>query len=124
MAKPQFLLFLAFLSTVVMAAAQTEPPAKQPLKLRVSSGVADGLKTHHVNPKYPREAREKGIQGDVILQATIGTKGNIANLKVVQGNPLLAAAAMNAVKQWRYRPYVLNGDPVDLETTIKIQFRM
>ncbi len=105
------------------AQAQTDPAAK-PRKLRVSSGVAEGLKTHTVNPKYPREAREQGIQGDVILQATIDTKGNITNLKVAQGDPILAAASIEAVKQWRYRPYVLNGEPVEVETTIKIQFHM
>jgi len=74
MAKWQFLLFLACLGLAALAAAQTEP-AKQPLRLRVSSGVAEGLKRHDVTPRYPREAREKGIQGDVILQATIDIKG-------------------------------------------------
>ena len=71
------------------AQAQTEPATK-PMRLRVSSGVAEGLKTHDVTPKYPREAREKGIQGDVILQATIDTKGNMTNLRAVQGDPILA----------------------------------
>lgn len=118
----QFLALAVFLSLLVCAQAQTDPA--KPRKLRVSSGVAEGLKTHTVNPKYPREAREQGIQGDVILQATIDTKGNITNLKVAQGDPILAAASIEAVKQWRYRPYVLNGEPVEVETTIKIQFHM
>lgn len=115
----QFLAFLAFLGLGVLAAAQADPAAK-PLRLIVSSGVAEGLKA----PKYPREAREQGIHGDVILQATIDTKGNITNLKVVQGDPILAAASVDAVKQWRYRPYLLKGEPVQVETTIKIQFHM
>jgi len=119
----QFLALAGFLSLLVCAQAQTDPAAK-PKKLRVSSGVAEGLKTHDVTPKYPREAREQGIQGDVILQATIDTKGNITNVNAVQGDPILAKASIEAVKQWRYRPYVLNGDPVEVETTIKIQFHL
>jgi protein TonB len=123
MTKIRLLLALACLGMAVLAAAQTEP-AKQPVRLRVSSGVAEGLRTHSVNPKYPREAREKGIQGDVILQATIDTKGNITNLNPVQGDPILVKASIEAVRQWRYKPYVLNGEPVEVETTIKIQFHM
>jgi periplasmic protein TonB len=123
MAIKQFLVLAGFLSLLVCAQAQTDPAAK-PKKLRVSSGVAEGLKTRNVNPKYPREAIEQGIQGDVILQATIDTKGNLTNVKVAQGDPILAKAAVEAVQQWRYRPYVLNGEPVEVETTIKIQFHM
>jgi len=92
------------------------------MRLRVSSGVADGLKTHDVTPKYPREAREKGIQGDVLLKATIDTKGNIVNLMEVRGDPILVDAAIKAVKQWKYRPYMLKGEPVEVETTILIRF--
>ena len=123
MTKPQLVAVLACASLAVLAAAQSDTVAK-PKKLRVSSGVAEGLKTHTVNPKYPREAREKGIQGDVILQATIDTKGNITNLNPVQGDPILVEASVEAVKQWRYKPYILNGEPVEVETTIKIQFHM
>ncbi len=119
----RFLTVLAFLALAVLASAQTDPVTK-PMRIRVSSGVADGLKTHDVTPKYPREARKKGIQGDVLLQATIDTKGNVVNLRVAQGDPILADAAVKAVKQWRYRPYVLNGDPVEVETTVRIQFHL
>ena len=108
---------------VVPAIAQTDPTV-QPKRLRVSSGVANELKIHDAQPHYPREAREQGIQGDVILQATIDTKGNLANLKVLQGDPILVKAAVDAVKKWKYRPYVLQGEPVEVETTIKIQFHM
>lgn len=116
--------FLALPALVVLAAlavAQDNPPPKH---LRVSSGVADELKIHDAKPHYPREAQKMGIQGDVILQATIDTKGNLANLKVVQGDPILVKAAVDAVKQWRYRPYILNGEPVDVDTTIKVQFHL
>jgi periplasmic protein TonB len=58
------------------------------------------------------------------LQATIDTKGNLANLKVLQGDPILVKAAVDAVKKWKYRPYILKGEPVDVDTTIKIQFHL
>jgi periplasmic protein TonB len=123
MAKQRFLALLALFFLVHLAGAQTES-AKKPVLIRVSSGVANGLKIHDEQPHYPREAREKGIQGDVILQARIDTKGNLTSLKPVEGDPILAAAAVDAVKHWRYRPYLLNGEPVEVETTIKIQFHM
>jgi TonB family protein len=95
-----------------------------PRKLRVSAGVANGLKLHDVTPIYPVEARLALIQGEVILQATIGKDGLIHNLTVVTGHPILAKAAMGAVEQWRYRPYILMGNPVEVETTIKVAFQM
>lgn len=95
-----------------------------PQKLRVSSGVAEGLVLHKVNPTYPYEARLAHIQGEVILQATIGRDGLIHNLKAVTGHPVLVEAAKGAVEQWRYRPYMLKGNPVEVETTIKVVFHM
>jgi protein TonB len=121
MRKLQLLAALACVCLAVLAAAQT---TDTPKRLRVSSGVAEGLKTHTVDPKYPREARDKGIEGDVILQATIDTKGNIASLKAVKGDSILADVAIEAVKQWKYKPYLLNGEPVEVETTILIKFHM
>jgi protein TonB len=105
----------------VCASAQT---VQKPLRLKVSSGVAEGLIIHKEIPHYPQEARDKGIQGDVILQATIDTNGRPTNLVAVQGDPILVKASLDAVKHWKYRPYLLNGDPVMVETTIKIQFHM
>jgi periplasmic protein TonB len=119
----RFLVLATLMMLAMPALAQTDQPAK-PTRLRISSGVAEGLKTHDVQPKYPQEARERGIEGDVLLQATIDTKGNIINLRAVQGDTILIAASMDAVKKWRYRPYKLNGEPVEVETTIKIQFHM
>jgi TonB family protein len=100
------------------------PSGNLPQMIRVSSGVAEGLKLHDVVPTYPLEARLGHIQGTVILQATIGTDGLIHNLKAVTGHPILVEAAKGAVEQWRYRPYVLKGNPVEVETTIKVEFHM
>lgn len=104
----------------------TAPPPKvaAPQKLRVSSGVAEGNKIHDVTPTYPQMARVAHIQGDVLLQATISKTGVIENLRGVSGHPILIQAAMEAVKQWKYKPYILNGEPVEVETTIKVQFHM
>lgn len=101
-----------------------ESSGSLPQKLRVSSGVVEGLKLHVVNPVYPLEARIRHIQGVVLLQATIGKDGLVHDLRAVSGDPILIKAAMGAVEQWRYRPYVLKGEPVEVETTIKVQFHM
>lgn len=120
MAHRQFVVALAYLGLAVLAGAQTADTQKT--KLRVSSGVAEGLKTHTVNPIYPAAARKAGIYGDVILQATIDTKGKIASIRPVLGDPILVKAATDAVTQWKYKPYILNGEPVEVETTIKVVF--
>jgi periplasmic protein TonB len=83
---------------------------------------AEKLKIHDQQPRYPEEALRKGIEGDVILLATIDTKGKIADLRVSKGDPILAKAAVDAVKHWRYNPYLLNGEAVEVETTILIKF--
>ena len=108
----------------IIGSAAPPPKVAPPQKLRVSSGVAEGLKIHDVTPTYPQMARIAHIQGDVLLQATISKSGVIENLHGVQGHPILIQAAMDAVKQWKYKPYILNGEPVEVETTIKVQFHM
>jgi protein TonB len=108
----------------IIGTAAPPPKVATPQKLRVSSGVAEGLKIHDVTPTYPQMARIAHIQGDVLLQATISKTGVIENLHGVQGHPILIQAAMDAVKQWKYKPYILNGEPVEVETTIKVQFHM
>ncbi|PYV91208.1 MAG: hypothetical protein DMG90_07815 [Acidobacteria bacterium] len=75
-----------------------------------------------IQPNYPPIARAVGVQGQVILRAIISRQGTIANLQVVSGHPMLVKAAVDAVKQWRYRPYVLNGQPVEVETQITVNF--
>jgi protein TonB len=111
-------------SNSLFTSALPPPKVATPQKLRVSSGVAEGLKIHDVTPTYPQMARIAHIQGDVLLQATISKSGVIENLHGVQGHPILIQAAMDAVKQWKYKPYILNGEPVEVETQIKVQFHM
>jgi protein TonB len=100
------------------------PKVAAPQKVRVSSGVAQGNLIHDVKPAYPALARQARIQGTVVLQAVIGKDGSIQNLRVVSGHPMLAQAALDAVKQWRYKPYYLNGEPVDVDTMININFTL
>ena len=98
--------------------AASQPPA------RVSGGVMDGLLVGKVIPNYPPVARAAGVEGTVVLQATISKTGTIDNLRVVKGPALLQKAAMDAVSRWRYRPYLLNGEPVEVESTINVNFTM
>jgi len=90
--------------------------------VRVSSGVEQGLLILKVNPIYPALARSARVQGEVILQAVIGKDGRIENLHAVSGPPMLVKAALDAVQQWRYRPYMLNGEAVGVETQITVRF--
>ena len=111
---------------VVGSIIGSAPPPKvaTPQKLRVSQGVAEGNLLRKIEPQYPQMAKVAHIQGDVILAATISKNGAIENLHQVSGHPILVQAAMEAVKQWRYKPYLLNGEPVEVETTIKVSFKM
>ena len=102
---------------VVQAAPRLGPP-------KVSSGVMFGNLLEKIAPSYPVIARQAHIQGTVVLQATIGKAGEIENLRVVSGPPLLRQAALDAVRSWRYRPFLLNGSPVAVETTVDVVFSL
>ncbi len=91
---------------------------------RVSKGVMEGMLVRRVDPVYPAIARAIRLSGTVVLEATISRAGTIENLRAASGPPLLQQAALDAVKQWRYRPYLLNGEPVEVETTVNVEFKM
>jgi protein TonB len=95
-----------------------------PKRVRISQGVTQGLLVHRVEPTYPQIARTARIAGSVVLTAIISKDGQIEGLTLVSGHPMLAPAAIDAVKQWRYRPYLLNGEPVEVETTITVMFQL
>ena len=95
-----------------------------PAAVRVSMGVSEGLLLERMNPSYPEIARRLHIAGTVVLAATISKTGRIEDLRVLSGHPMLRQAAIEAVKNWRYRPYLLNGQPVEVETTIEIHFTL
>ncbi len=100
------------------------PKVAAPQRVRVSQGVSQGLLIKKVQPAYPPLARQARIQGQVLLQAEISKDGMIQNLRLISGHPMLAPAAIEAVKQWRYKPYYLNGEPVEVETQITVIFSL
>jgi protein TonB len=112
------------LGSVMSSVPTAVPKAATPQRVRVSQGVSQGLLVHKVQPQYPPLARQARIQGVVVLQALIGKDGTITNLHVVSGHPMLTTAALEAVKEWRYKPYYLNGEPVEVETTINVNFTL
>jgi periplasmic protein TonB len=95
-------------------------PPKGPT--RVSSGVVSGLKISGANPVYPPIARAAHVSGAVVLHAIISKTGQISNLTVISGPEMLRAAAVDAVQNWRYKPYLLNGDPTEVDTQITVNF--
>lgn len=112
------------LGSVMSSIPAAVPKVATPQRVRVSQGVSQGLLIHKVQPQYPPLARQARIQGVVVLQALIGKDGSIQNLHVVSGHPMLTNAALEAVKEWRYKPYYLNGEPVEVETTINVNFTL
>jgi periplasmic protein TonB len=100
------------------------PKVATPQRVRVSQGVSTGLLIRKVNPTYPPLARQARIQGTVVLHAVISKDGSIENLQLVSGHPMLAPAAIEAVKQWKYKPYLLNGEPVEVDTEVQVNFTL
>jgi periplasmic protein TonB len=108
-------------SPVVKAAPAIKPPTAP---LQVSSGVMQGSKFAGPNPEYPAWARTAHVFGDVVLQATITKNGDVANLSVISGPVGLRDSAVSAVSKWKYHPYRLNGDPVEVQTRITVKFSL
>lgn len=100
-----------------------KPPVTLARPPRVSV-MMEGYLVHKVEPVYPPLARAARIQGVVELQAVISRVGRIENLQVLRGHPMLVKAAVEAVQQWRYRPYILNGEPVEVETSVTVNFAL
>jgi periplasmic protein TonB len=112
------------IGSVLSSTPVAAPKIATPTRVRVSSGVVSGLLVRKVPPTYPPLARQARIQGVVVLQAQISKEGNIENLQLISGHPMLAPAAIEAVKQWKYRPYLLNGEPVEVDTQVQVNFTL
>ncbi len=107
----------------VPGSGQLLPPPPPPVVRHPPiSHMMEGNLIYRVQPNYPVLARQARIQGQVVLRAIISREGAIENLQVLSGHPMLAPAAVDAVRQWRYRPYVLNGEPVAVETQVTVNF--
>lgn len=98
------------------------PPPKPTAPAPRVSRMMEGNLIYKPQPIYPPTARAVRVQGAVVLRAIISRAGTIENLQALSGHPLLIPAAIEAVKQWRYRPYVLNGEPVEVETRVTVNF--
>jgi len=105
--------------------AITKTPEPAPIKrIRVAARVVEANLIHDVTPTYPPEAGRARIEGSVVLLAVISKDGRVQDVRVESGLPILAQAAIDAVKQWRYRPYLLNGEPVEVDSRITINFTL
>jgi protein TonB len=112
------------MGSILSATPVAVPKIATPTRVRVSLGVSQGLLIRKVPPAYPPLARQARIQGVVVLQAQISKEGNIQNLQLISGHPMLAPAAIEAVKQWKYKPYLLNGEPVEVDTQVQVNFTL
>ncbi|MBV8051318.1 MAG: energy transducer TonB [Acidobacteriaceae bacterium] len=105
----------------VLAKAADPAPVK---RVRLAQRVVEANLIHDVAPTYPPEAGRARIEGAVVLWAVIGKDGTVQDVRVESGLPMLAQAAIDAVKQWRYKPYLLNGEPVEVDSRITINFTL
>jgi protein TonB len=108
----------------IFGSGPVQVKAAPPKKVNISAGVAVGMLIQKTMPVYPPIAKAARVSGTVVLQATISKTGTIENLKVISGPAMLQQAAMDAVRSWRYRPYLLNNDPVEVDTTVNVIFTL
>jgi periplasmic protein TonB len=100
------------------------PPKAAPARIRVGGNVQAAALVRKVDPIYPPIAKTAHISGTVVLHAIIGKDGSVKDLEYVSGPPLLMKSALDAIKQWRYKPTMLNGEPVEVDTTISVVFSL
>jgi protein TonB len=115
-------------SSAAAPASTTAAPAKEKSSssdlIEVPEDFADDQVVHRVHPAYPKQARAKKLHGTVVLQAVVNKQGKVDSLQLVSGDPQLAQAAAEAVKQWRYKPYSRNGEPTDFQTKVTVDFKL
>ncbi|MGA7647520.1 MAG: TonB family protein [Terriglobales bacterium] len=107
----------------LMSSAAANIPQPAPVAVKISQGVSQGLLIKKVTPQYPPAALRFHTQGAVQIEVTIDKEGYVTNPKVLSGSPVLAQAALEAVRQWRYKPYYLDGAPVEIQTQITVNFK-
>jgi periplasmic protein TonB len=107
-----------------LAPPPASPAASSPAESKVRSGgqIQQAVLIYRKDAEYPKMARQTGTKGTVTLNCTIATDGTIKKVRVVSGHPMLVTAATEAVKQWRYRPTLLNGQPIEAETQVLVNF--
>jgi len=120
---------IGVLSEVLGSTRSVPVPAKTPdavpvKRIRVAARVVEANLIHDVTPQYPPEAGRARIEGTVVLLATIGADGSVKDVRVESGLPILAQAAIDAVRQWRYKPYMIDGEPVEVDSRITVNFNL
>jgi len=110
--------------TLLPPRAPSLPRYSRPRRVKIASEAANGLLVRKIPPPYPLEAKLVRLEGTVVLHAIIDKTGEVSQVNALSGPPLLESAAVGAVKQWQYRPYSMNGQSVDVETTIKVVFAL
>jgi TonB family protein len=110
----------------VTGAGEDPKPKRQPAltTVRLSQKAAQEMAQHKTAPVYPDLAKIGRIQGSVVMLAVISKEGTVRDLHLISGHPLLAPAAVHAVKQWRYKPYILDGETIEVQTTITVNFTL
>ena len=117
--------FSAMLNNAPSVPVLAKSPEPTPVKrIRVASRVVEANLIHDVPPQYPPEAGRARLEGPVVLMAVIGQDGSVKDVRVESGLPILAQAAIDAVKQWRYKPYLIDGEPVEVASRITINFTL
>jgi len=114
-------------SEMLTSASSVPVLAKSPVpvkRVRIASRVAEANLIHDVAPQYPPEAGRARIEGTVVLMAVIGRDGTVKDVRIESGLPILAQAAIDAVRQWRYKPYMIEGEPVEVDSRITINFTL
>lgn len=134
-------IFAFLLCTVVTLRAQDSPasappaenpdasgtaptPSTLPTRVRIGGNVAAAMLTHQVQPKYPKSAKENHVSGTIVLDAVISMGGTVQKLQYISGPAELMRSAMDAVRQWRYKPMKLQGKPVEFETKISVVYTL
>ncbi len=125
---------LCICASIYAQEQKDEPPQPQPppptaeqgqptQRIHVGQGVTQGVLIKRVQPEYPSKARKRGVQGAVVLRVVITKTGDVEDVEVISGDELLVPATVKAVKKWKYKPYLLKGEPVAIKTTITFNFQ-
>jgi protein TonB len=119
---------LVFITLISTSASLADTPANVPRSdskpVIIPADVMVGILIHKVDPEYPRLAKAARISGIVTLKATISKTGEILDLRVECGPAILQEPSLKAIREWKYRPYLLRGEPVEVQTTIKVTFAL